>query len=794
LSLSLEHRAELNEIYSSSRVVSIEFPPNDPRAQEEAQARLVEIGLDKNTRELLESRWNIQWSKTWARTKTNDEHKRSLYQCACGYNSQERQKQESVKDRSDLTQSTPWQRKVPYPHTGCLGHVEITECVGDGSIIRIAGFWEHNEGCKKATLERIPAIPLHEHVYEVALEQLENGASLTGIQERNQQMYDAKLYRGMKAWNPQTANTCYILLSSDNVTLYRKLNRRTLNLDTTILPEYNIDSWMNPMSKNYNATLAEAVFHYSARTDVNERFKICISTKEMDEAAYKYAHHSQLILDGTFGVCSSRLLLFIAMAVDEDRKGVPIALFLFSAPTGNRATQAGYNTEILRELLSYWKAHLVRKYSTFEPYTCITDTDTKERGALVQVWTKITLLICRFHLRQCWTNHRKKTVMGSQNDYWKNHVRDHLQSIEVLLIATVEHSAAINHLSQSRKYLTTLAANPEAKSASKGGLSHLDYLDKHWMSLPMWQSWSDWGHVAASILLNVAVEDVIPTTNHLESFNAILKRKYIRSWLHSGHRLRFDVLIMLLITRILPDIFKRRLSRKNHRLWAIQRFKDAAGGIDLQGLQEKLQAHKLELQEQACRVCWWADDEKRRMLGEELILTISKHVCQKGEGDCRSYTAICPSSQDSTRNYMVTMHRLGQGSCSCPDFEKRGGACKHLWALRRCIEAYILILRIETPFNYPATLQEAQQLRMSSDTEFILDIPGVSGPLIDWKAIQSIGQDDIGFGGDLDEGELDDDEDGAGELDFSVYFPLPLMAIISPLIHADFKLQYSSSH
>ncbi|KAJ3858071.1 hypothetical protein EV359DRAFT_2008, partial [Lentinula novae-zelandiae] len=289
-----------------------------------------------------------------------------------------------------------WQQKVPYPHTRCLGHVEVTECVGDGSIIRIAGFWEHNKGCKKATLERIPAIPLHEHVYEVALEQLENGASLTGIQEKNQQMYDAKLYCGMKTWNPQTANTRYLLLPSDNVTLYRKLNCRTLNLDTTILPEYNIDSWMDPKSRDHNAALAEAVFHYSARTDVNERFKICISTKEMDDAAYKYAHHSQLIFDGTFGVCSSRLLLFIAMAVDEDRKGVPIALFLFSAPTGNRATQAGYNTEILRELLSYWKEHLVRKYGTFEPYTCITDTDTKERGALVQVWPKIILLICRF--------------------------------------------------------------------------------------------------------------------------------------------------------------------------------------------------------------------------------------------------------------------------------------------------------------------------------------------------------------------------------------------------------------
>lgn len=72
--------------------------------------------------------------------------------------------------------SRPWQRSVPYPHTGCLAHVEIMERVGDGCVTRIAGILDHNEGCKKASLERLPAIPLHEHVYEVVLNQLANGA------------------------------------------------------------------------------------------------------------------------------------------------------------------------------------------------------------------------------------------------------------------------------------------------------------------------------------------------------------------------------------------------------------------------------------------------------------------------------------------------------------------------------------------------------------------------------------------------------------------------------------------
>ena len=84
-----------------------------------------------------------------------------------------------------------------------------------------------------------------------------------------------------------------------------------------------------------------------AQTHQNEQLKVCISTSEMDEATWKYAHGKQIIVNGTFGVCLSHMLLFIAMGVDEDGKGVPLALFLFSAPMGNRATHAGYNQEIL---------------------------------------------------------------------------------------------------------------------------------------------------------------------------------------------------------------------------------------------------------------------------------------------------------------------------------------------------------------------------------------------------------------------------------------------------------------
>lgn len=71
-----------------------------------------------------------------------------------------------------------WQRQAPYEFTGCLAHADIThtESSGQRVITRILGWFEHNSVCKAAGLVRFPPIPLHDHVYEVALRQLRQGA------------------------------------------------------------------------------------------------------------------------------------------------------------------------------------------------------------------------------------------------------------------------------------------------------------------------------------------------------------------------------------------------------------------------------------------------------------------------------------------------------------------------------------------------------------------------------------------------------------------------------------------
>ena len=94
---------------------------------------------------------------------------------ACGYDPNARQEQEKKK-KGDPVPTKDSEHHVPFNFTGCLAHVEITELRSNGQISRIAGYVVHNEGCKSLLLKQLPAVPLHDHIYEVALDQLEKGA------------------------------------------------------------------------------------------------------------------------------------------------------------------------------------------------------------------------------------------------------------------------------------------------------------------------------------------------------------------------------------------------------------------------------------------------------------------------------------------------------------------------------------------------------------------------------------------------------------------------------------------
>ena len=519
-------------------------------------------------------------------------------------------------------------------------------------------------------------------------------------------MFQKRAYREQLSFDPTAANHRYELLPSDFSSLYRKHNRQN-GINIEFAPEYNLDNWLNSKHPDYKPALHKAVFYYCSRSTRDERLKVCISTKEMDMSAWKYGHKNQIILDGTFGVCSTRLLLFIIMGVDEKRRGVPLAMLLFSAPTGNRATHAGYNTDILAELIGEWKSHLGQQNNDpFCPFAAITDTDTKERLALVRLWPLIILLLCQFHVRQCWTNKRKNLFQSAKNEdpgkgFWREHILNRFHSLEKTLLLTNKHVDAINLITDEEAFLNDLSLTTvEAKRYAGAGLAYLGYMRETWLSESLWSSWSQHGRDRASIKLQRPVEGILPTTNHLESFNAVLKRKYIPAWQRSGNRLRFDIFIHHLILKILPEIFAQRRMQHDFNLWVNQRFHQVSGGQDLRkpDKSQKSGAPGPTNPSTPSTVLAWFSEDAARDRKAQQIVAVSR-ILQIPSGRPYEVWATCAASNEDVRSsnhlrYWLTIHPTGSATCTCYDWITNGGACKHLRALR------ILILS-DSKLNLP---------------------------------------------------------------------------------------------
>ncbi|RKO82786.1 hypothetical protein BDK51DRAFT_32840 [Blyttiomyces helicus] len=78
-------------------------------------------------------------------------------------------------------------------------------------------------------------------------------------------------------------------------------------------------------------------------------------------AAWHYGHGKLILMDGTFGVCLQKILLFVVLVIDENYERVPVALFMFLAPTSNQQMSAGYDATILERFLSKRKVPLGTK-------------------------------------------------------------------------------------------------------------------------------------------------------------------------------------------------------------------------------------------------------------------------------------------------------------------------------------------------------------------------------------------------------------------------------------------------
>ncbi|KAJ6610917.1 hypothetical protein B0H10DRAFT_2224618 [Mycena sp. CBHHK59/15] len=415
-----------------------------------------------------------------------------------------------------------------------------------------------------------------------------DGASFAGVKKKNRELFTARSYKDFPA-DLRASPYRWLLETRDLRSLYRQFSRMN-GVKVTEAPQINIDEWLDPTSPQYNPTIAQAVFHYSAHANKGEHFEACVATEEMNTAAWKYGHENQIILDGTFGICDSRLLLFIVMVIDENRKGVPVAFLMFSAPTGNKQSSSGYNTDILT----------------------------------------------------------KDSLVKTQ---------------------TIEDARSL--LAQEHELLTQLG---DGKAIHKV-VEHVDYLNDYWTTNNLWKSWSDFGRKVAASLLGCKMDGVIPTTNHLESFNGVLKCKHLRRWQNGGRHIRVDVLIQILIIHILPSIFQE------HRLYCEQALRIAAQVRRLPGGENLLKTQSSG-RHIIPKIAYLLPDVQRDESARDL-LTAGQIGVPAFVPDPNTLIFTCYSSQAleierAPIQYTISVGFDGVVTCTCPDFEKHGGACKHI--------------------------------------------------------------------------------------------------------------------
>ncbi|CAG8817506.1 3764_t:CDS:1, partial [Gigaspora rosea] len=82
-----------------------------------------------------------------------------------------------------------------------------------------------------------------------------------------------------------------------------------------------------------------------------------------------------------------------------------------------------YDSRILEKLFTIFHDKISNNYNqiqlivnpnfilvTFSPHVAMTDTDIKERKPLLKLWPEIILLLCYFHISQCWKNEIDKQL------------------------------------------------------------------------------------------------------------------------------------------------------------------------------------------------------------------------------------------------------------------------------------------------------------------------------------------------------------------------------------------------
>ncbi|CAG8752447.1 16312_t:CDS:2 [Racocetra persica] len=224
------------------------------------------------------------------------------------------------------------------------------------------------------------------------------------------------------------------------------------------------------------------------------------------------------------------------MVIDEDNKGVPIAFILFTPSKHNRLISSGYDSKTLEQLFTIFRDRISDNYNKnqllstsiiFKPLVAMTDTDVKERKPLAKIWPEIILLLCFFHISQCYKNEINKQLdRGGDNKV-------------ILLRKTVKM-----FLKSTLKEAQSIDCNEQ-------------------MAGDLLYSWCLNGWMKAAEVLGIPLEKLPTTNNHLERMNEYLKNNQLNRFQRNHHLLRADIFYIALVYEVIPNILILRNLAKN---------------------------------------------------------------------------------------------------------------------------------------------------------------------------------------------------------------------------------------
>ncbi|KAI0310005.1 hypothetical protein OF83DRAFT_1156664, partial [Amylostereum chailletii] len=116
----------------------------------------------------------------------------------------------------------------------------------------------------------------------------------------------------------------------------------------------------------------------------------------------------------------------------------------------------------------------------------------------------------------------------------------------------------------------------------------------------------------------------------------------------------------------------------------------------------------------------WFTPDARRDRDAQAILDTHRLVPIQSSRAYESW-ATCAAlgelpSNPTHRRYRLTLHASGAGTCSCPDWLHRGGACKHLRAFKLVVLAWIKAGWLGYTHKFAQSQEEAEAIHKSNVT------------------------------------------------------------------------------